>query len=863
MIPFLRSLAFVVVAVASLSATAARYTGYFEEIQRTRPEAVQSAVNSVTREALANLVGEESWNEQLLGCLEAWISTDLSDTYRPLVNSMLFDVDEAIRNQWAVEGSMRIEMGFLERWLRKQLTDPDCGPELLQRRTVYFETAFESDDGNDELVKAASHVKQLLGNNGYTFVDFSRRQTAEYRLALHSAEFGARGATKTLQIYGTYVDNRVDNQPFLEINTSVEERLRSSELALNKDLYDRQAQSVLAQIREWETSHIVETSAVELVFTSRSRSDASTDELLERIASRFSLPVESLDRPDVLQTTELDNGQFEISIRIPAKYDVSLGRNAMRDVRRLASDVLGYEVAASEFSENGTRLSVFDADAVQAAWEKDVWNYLSSGKLTYPEGRSALAVIQRRLAQNPSDQKALGYLDEVVSRMVQRALFKLGQDALSSANADLALAESIGTNRPSQPWAAARRELDAAIQRKQSRLQGLDGGGAISPAPASNSVVSEPPVLFFPSIESWPTRDLVRVRTQELIGLAAGINGVRSVTLDGEPISFDRAGEDQSALFSIPGAVTYQFSIPYDQNSQTKQLDIRVKDAEGNSSVAQLVKQGGKFERSDTSAASDSSEEQTKKEGDAALRGNYHALIIANEEYQFINDLQTPLRDAEVLKQTLETKYGFDESRIYLIKNGTRDNIELAIDRLQDVVESNDSLLIYFAGHGYQDRGHAGSGYWIPSDGKEPQVAGHRTSWVSNQFVADYVKKVKARHVLLISDSCYAGTFAQRGSQAGAHYASQDFIRKKAGLNSRRAITSGDIEPVLDGGGNGHSIFAGQLLNVLQTHDAPYLTAEQLFREVFKPVTANASQTPQYFVMSENDKGGDFVFVRH
>jgi hypothetical protein len=41
-----------------------------------------------------------------------------------------------------------------------------------------------------------------------------------------------------------------------------------------------------------------------------------------------------------------------------------------------------------------------------------------------------------------------------------------------------------------------------------------------------------------------------------------------------------------------------------------------------------------------------------------------------------------------------------------------------------------------------------------------------------------------------------------------------------------------------------------------------YLTAEQLYKDVFQPVSSAAPQTPQYFVMADNDRGGDFVFVR-
>src|SRR5262249_29404139 len=150
------------------------------------------------------------------------------------------------------------------------------------------------------------------------------------------------------------------------------------------------------------------------------------------------------------------------------------------------------------------------------------------------------------------------------------------------------------------------------------------------------------------------------------------------------------------------------------------------------------------------------------------------------------------------------------------VLDATGQQIAQEIDRLEERIGPNDSLLIYYAGHGYQDLGHGGTGYWIPVDGKNDREPDHRTSWVTNVLVADYVEKVKARHVLLISDSCFAGTFAQRGSGADSFVATEEFAREKAGRNSRRAITSGDIEPVADNGEDGHSIFAYHLLKELR-----------------------------------------------
>ncbi len=855
--------------LALLAVTAAeaaeRYSAYFEETAETRPEAYEAAVLSASREALANLLRDQIWNPQLLDCMETWIRSELAPDYRYLVNNVIFDVDEQIGARWALEGSLRVEMGFLNHWVQQQLRDGDCGPTLQQRRTIFLEPVkVESVDDAERVEQARNHVEQLFLRNGYEFVDESRRQSAQFRLVIDNATMTARGPVKTLNVSGTYVDNRVDDQPYLAINASVDERLRTTALALDNALYERQAQSVLAQVREWEASHVVEERDVEIVFVSlreRRTAEEVQDALLAEIVERFELPAEFEERVDASQVTTLDGGRLEVSILVPSKYGLSLNRSRIRALRGIAREVLNYDVAASEVSGSATRITIFDSGVLQAAWEQEVWAYLDAGQLIYPDGTNALTTVQRRLSARPGDKKALSFVDEIVNRLVQRALYKLGQGALASANADLTSAESIGRDRSARPWEAARRELDAAIERQREQIQAQIDADRNDPPPGYDT---QPPMLLFPDLESWSTRAISVRQNKGMLGLAASVNGIKSVDVNGESVTFEPAGAEHSRYMALPGAVTQVFHLPPSLSGDQEQLLVTVTDGKNNRASKQLVARGGEFVVSTTgeSTGLPNASPAVLKEGESALRGAYHALIIANQNYQRVADLATPIRDAQELKRVLVDFYTFDPDNVYTVIDGTRAEIELAIDALQNRVGPNDSLLIYFAGHGYQDLGHAGTGYWIPVDGKNPEEPGHRTSWVSNGFVSDYVEKVKARHVLLISDSCYAGTFAQRGDLRDAFFATPEYIKRKAGMNSRRAITSGDVEPVLDGGGHGHSVFAYHLLQALESRQDPYITAEQLFKTVFRPVSGSAPQTPQYFVMSDNDQGGDFVFVR-
>ena len=63
-------------------------------------------------------------------------------------------------------------------------------------------------------------------------------------------------------------------------------------------------------------------------------------------------------------------------------------------------------------------------------------------------------------------------------------------------------------------------------------------------------------------------------------------------------------------------------------------------------------------------------------------------------------------------------------------------------------------------------------------------------------------------------------------------------------LKSRQAITSGGIEPVMDGGKDGHSVFAYYLLKALNTNNQTYMDAAELFTKIKVAIVNNSDQTP-------------------
>src|SRR5215471_17002783 len=90
--------------------------------------------------------------------------------------------------------------------------------------------------------------------------------------------------------------------------------------------------------------------------------------------------------------------------------------------------------------------------------------------------------------------------------------------------------------------------------------------------------------------------------------------------------------------------------------------------------------------------------------------GTYYALVIGNNNYKYLTKLQTAVNDAKDVAQTLHDTYGFSVKVLY---DATRDDILTALVEYRKALPVRSNLLIYYAGHGYEDR-VAESAYWLP-----------------------------------------------------------------------------------------------------------------------------------------------------
>ena len=234
--------------------------------------------------------------------------------------------------------------------------------------------------------------------------------------------------------------------------------------------------------------------------------------------------------------------------------------------------------------------------------------------------------------------------------------------------------------------------------------------------------------------------------------------------------------------------------------------------------------------------------------------GRYFALVIGINAYKNLPALKTAREDASDVAKILERKYGFTTT---LLLDATRVEIIKALDRFRATLQENDNLLIYYAGHGVLDA-ETDTGFWLPVDAE----ADNEAEWIEVGTITRNAKAMASRHVLIVADSCYSGTLTRSvPAQLQTARDRAAWLERMNEKRSRTALTSGGLEPVLDGGGGRNSVFARAFIDALRENDT-VIEGHHLFRRLRVYVTENSDQTPEYAdIRKAGHDGGDFLFV--
>ncbi len=455
---------------------------------------------------------------------------------------------------------------------------------------------------------------------------------------------------------------------------------------------------------------------------------------------------------------------------------------------------------------------------------------LDTDKLQYASTIVANNVLQKELQSLQGEVEGLRAFKDQTEAEKEQARLAAEQAKLEEVK------------RLAQEEAAQRQaEQQAANQAaEQLRIESTTPG-----EPPPSIQILDPPISL---TRSGPTA-LLRsaTATKEVIGKVESPLGVKTFTVNGIPVEVDEfnlffvdvplTGQKTDVAMTAEDIkaqrIGFEFAMFLDKSQQVPQSQLITFDSKSKSpSFA-----GVNF-------------------------GRYYALVIGNQDYQYYQDLETPENDAREIAAILSNRYGFTTK---LLLNANRYEMLSALNEFRETLTENDNLLIYYAGHGELEEANE-RGYWLPVD-SEP---GNTANWLSNVSISDLLNTFPAKHVMVIADSCYAGTLSTASVARQSAFVNQDvqkeWLEVMNSVKARTVMTSGGVRPVLDQGGEGHSVFAKAFIDVLGGNE-DLIDGNRLFLSVLGDVRERSKelgveQIPDYGAIKyAGHEAGEFFLV--
>ena len=235
----------------------------------------------------------------------------------------------------------------------------------------------------------------------------------------------------------------------------------------------------------------------------------------------------------------------------------------------------------------------------------------------------------------------------------------------------------------------------------------------------------------------------------------------------------------------------------------------------------------------------------------------HFALIIGINKYDNLPNLEYAVNDAIEVKNVLIKNFRYKEENIRTLidEQATHDKIMEEYYKLINDTAINDSVLVFFAGHGSTYPSiDKDKGFLVPCDGTEIKM----NTLIGWDALISASELIKAKHIFFIMDACYSGLALLRGTP------SKRFLKDMVKRPSRQVLTAGKADQTVKDSGaqTNNSIFTGYLLKALNGEaktEQGVICASSVMNYVYNKVAndPNSRQTPGYgTVLGE----GDFIF---
>lgn len=192
---------------------------------------------------------------------------------------------------------------------------------------------------------------------------------------------------------------------------------------------------------------------------------------------------------------------------------------------------------------------------------------------------------------------------------------------------------------------------------------------------------------------------------------------------------------------------------------------------------------------------------------------NTFVLIIANEHYTFVDDVDCAIHDGEIFKEYCVKTLGVPERQVWFYKDASAGIISGGVDKMVQAMSlfENSKAIVYYCGHGIPDE-HTGDAYIVPTDGKGTNTA---TCYSLNKLYTTLAAS-NATSVTYFMDACFSGANKEGSMLVAARGVAREPKKEKLGGNTVVFSAASGDETAMTFKEQGHGLFTYYLLKKLQ-----------------------------------------------
>lgn len=192
---------------------------------------------------------------------------------------------------------------------------------------------------------------------------------------------------------------------------------------------------------------------------------------------------------------------------------------------------------------------------------------------------------------------------------------------------------------------------------------------------------------------------------------------------------------------------------------------------------------------------------------------NTFVLIIANENYSFVDDVDFALNDGKIFREYCIKTLGVPERQVWFYENASLGIIAGGVDKMAQAMNifDNAKAIVYYCGHGIPDE-KSGDAYIVPVDGRGTNLA---TCYSLNNLYKT-MASAKTANVTYFMDACFTGANRDGSMLVAARGVARE--PKKEVIEGDAVVfsaASGD-ETAMPFREKGHGLFTYFLLKKLQ-----------------------------------------------